>query len=92
MRDKAIPDYTSFFSGEAIGLIRWSAIQRNRIKDRRIYEAACRVEYYYRKHKMGNTSPDFHRWIGRLPAFASSLWVIRSEALWREKNGYNQGS
>lgn len=81
---KEIPDYTSFFSEKAIELVKWSSLERNRIKSRKIYELACRFEYQYRKDKIGITSPDFHVWSGRGGhRHASSLLIIRAAERWR---------
>lgn len=85
MRNKSIHDYTSFFSNKAIELIKWSACVNNRIKSRKIYEAACHIEYYYRKRQTGDTSPDVHVWSGGCYTHASSLFGITAEARWRER-------
>jgi formate-dependent nitrite reductase cytochrome c552 subunit len=79
MKNKTIPDYTSFFSTKAIELVKWSNSENNRIKARKIYRAACRVEYYYRKDQTGLTSPDVHTWSGGCYQFATKLWMIGQE-------------
>jgi len=87
MRDKAIPDYTSFFSDKAVYFARWSVREKNRVKARKIYEVACRVEYRYRKDKTGNTSPDVHSWSGERHTFADTFLMIGYSELRRIKDG-----
>ena len=79
MINKIIPDYTSFFSAKAIELVKWSSVEKNRIKARQIYEVACRFEYQYRKDQTGDTSADVHVWSGGCYIHASSLLMIGAE-------------
>ena len=80
---KELPDYTSFFSYKAVEFIKWSSVEANRIKARRIYKVACKFEYYYRKAQTGNTSPDVHTWSGGCYIHANSLLMICAAERWR---------
>lgn len=86
MKNETIPDYTSFFSAKAVELVKWSAVEKNRIKARRIYEVACRFEYHYRKAQTGDTSPDVHVWSGGCYTHANSLLMICASERWRMSN------
>lgn len=88
MKAKPIPDYMSFFSAEAIELVKWSSLERNRAKARNIYEVGCRFEYHYRKRLTGDTSPDVHVWSGRGGSrHAQSLLIIQCAERCRARKG-----
>lgn len=84
MKNKPIPDYTSFFSEKAVKLVEWSSVEKNRIKARKIYEVACKFECYYRKAQTGDTSPDVHVWSGGCYTHADSLLMICATERWRK--------
>lgn len=72
---KPIPAYTDFFSEQAIELIKWLKQEKGRVKSTKLYRAACRVEYWYRKHNLGDASPEI-KWLGM---FSKPIWLIGAE-------------
>ena len=62
MKDIIIPNYTSFFSDKAIELMEWSLADKRRVTSSKLYNAACRMEFRYRKGRRMFVSSDINNW------------------------------